>query len=285
MSETNMTSTLIDGALGDELRRWRTLRQVSQLDLALLAGTTQRHLSYIERGRSVPGRGMVVRLAEALDLPLRERNALLLAGGYAPVYPESTLGDESLRSVRQALEAILKGHEPYPAMIINRAGELIAANTACGLFFEDVDPDLLTEPINTRRLALHPDGLAGRITNFQAWAPHVTDGLRRECARNPDPTIERVLTELEGYVPKAPAATGQVGFAVPMELATPDGLVRLITTLTSFANATDVFLSEIRLEAFLPADGDSADRLRHRATSATPEQDLNPSALTSRPRT
>lgn len=261
-----MSLTMDEHTLGEELRRWRQLRNVSQLDLALQAGTTQRHLSYIERGRSLPGRAMVVRLAESLNVPLRERNRLLSRAGYAPVYPERPLDDQGLEAVRRALTSVLDGHEPYPAMIVDRTWQLLSANSACSVFFEDVSEALVNEPVNTLRLALHPEGLAPRISNFATWAPHVTESLRREVQSNPDPVLEQLLEELDGYLGPIPAPGAGLGFAVPMELATRDGDMRLITTLTTFANATDVVLSEIRLEAFLPADEESAEHLRRRAT-------------------
>jgi transcriptional regulator with XRE-family HTH domain len=252
---------------GEALRRWRRLRRISQMELALRAGTTQRHLSFVERGRSVPGRGIVVRLAESLQLPLRERNALLLSAGYAPAYAETALDADALRAVREALDGILRGHEPYPAMTVNRTGELLAANAACDVFFEDVAPELLEPPVNTRRVALHPAGMAPRVVNFDQWAPHVSESLRRECARNPDPILEALLAELDGYVPRVPPAP-DLGFATPLRLRTGHGELRLITTLMSFVTATDVSLAELRLEAFLPADRESTDVLydlaRHR---------------------
>jgi transcriptional regulator with XRE-family HTH domain len=274
MTDAAMATPLTDrvsaaDSFGDELRRWRERRRVSQLELALRAGTTQRHLSYIERGRSVPGRGMVVRLAESLDLPLRARNELLLRGGYAPIYSEGAFNDEGLAAVRAALGAILSGHQPYPAMIVNRAGELILANEACDLFFDGLPPHLLATPVNTRRVALHPEGLASRIANFGTWAPHVTESLRRELLHYPDPRLQALLEELEGYVPQSVVSTDHLGFAVPLELSTQDGPVRLITTITTFATATDIFLAELRMEAFLPADDASAERLRQR-TAAEP---------------
>lgn len=267
---TNMTIARppADEPFGSQLRHWRELRRVSQLELALRAGTTQRHLSYLERGRSLPGREMVIRLAESLDLPLRERNVLLLDAGYAPAYPEGTLDDDGLHAVRHALQDILTGHEPYPAMIVNRAGELLLANQACGLFFDGLPPHLLTAPVNTRRVALHPDGLAPRIANFAAWAPHVTEGLRRELHHNGDPRLRVLLEELEAYLPRAPLPADHLGFAVPVELSTPLGLVRLITTISTFVTATDVFLAELRMEAFLPADDTTAELLRQRAIPA-----------------
>lgn len=257
----DVMSAVADHPFGEALRRWRSLRRVSQLELALLAGTTQRHLSFVERGRSVPGRGMVVRLAESLQLPLRERNALLLSAGYAPAYAETVLDADALRAVREALDVVLKGHEPYPAMIVNRTGELLASNAACDVFFEDVAPELLEPPVNTRRVALHPAGMAPRVVNFDQWAPHVTEGLRRECARNPDPVLEALLSELDAYVPQVSPAPDHLGFAVPLRLRTRRGELRLITTLTSFMTATDVALAELRLEAFLPADQESTDVL------------------------
>jgi len=252
---------------GEALRRWRGLRRVSQLELALRAGTTQRHLSFVERGRSVPGRGMVVRLAESLRLPLRERNALLLAAGYAPAYDETPLDADALRAVREALDVVLKGHEPYPAMIVNRAGELLASNAACEVFFEDVAPGLLEPPVNTRRVALNPQGMARRVVNFDQWAPHVTEGLRRECARNQDPALEALLDELDGYICKIRPGPDHLGFAVPLQLRTHRSELKLITTLTSFVTATDVSLSELRLEAFLPADQATTELLTELARS------------------
>jgi hypothetical protein len=146
-------------------------------------------------------------------------------------------------------------------MIVNRAGELLAANGACDIFFEGVAPDLLEPPLNTRRVALHPAGMAPRVLNFEQWAPHITESLRRECASNPDPALEALLAELEGYVRSAPSGPDHAGFAVPLELRTSGGALRLITTLTSFVTATDVSLSELRLEAFLPADEESSGAL------------------------
>lgn len=251
-------STVADQPFGEALRRWRSLRRVSQLELALRAGTTQRHLSFVERGRSQPGRAMVVRLAESLHLPLRERNTLLLRAGYAPAYSETPLDADALSAVRDALDGILIGHEPYPAMIVNRAGELLAANGACDIFFEDVAAELLEAPMNTRRIALHPAGMAPRVLNFEQWGPHVTEGLRRECAYDWDPALEALLAELEEYVPSIPPGPDHLGFALPLRLRTRGGEMRLITTLTSFVTATDVSLAELRMETFLPADQESA---------------------------
>jgi transcriptional regulator with XRE-family HTH domain len=238
---------------------------LSQLELAVRAGTTQRHLSFIEQGRSRPGRGVVARLGEALELSLRERNTLLLAAGYAPVFPESAFDDEAMRPVRDALDAILDGHLPYPAMIVRPHGVLVTANRAFDLFHEGVDPELLRPPVNVFRLALHPDGVASRVGNLPEWGRHITENLRARLARSPDPALEALLTELEGYLPPLQPEADMFGFAVPLELTSADGPLRLITTLTSFATAADVTLAELELEAFLPADEATADALRKRA--------------------
>lgn len=247
-----------------ELRRWRTARRLSQLDLAIRAGTTQRHLSFIEQGRSQPGRDVVMRLAESLDLTLRERNDLLLAAGFAPAFPESPLDDVALRPVREALDTILDGHLPYPAMVVRPHGIFVTANRAFELFNEDVDPALLAPPANMFRHALHPDGLAPRVRNLPEWGRHITEHLRALLVRSPDPALEELLVELEGYLPPLPEEADVLGFAVPLELASADGDLQLITTITSFATATDVTLAELHLEAFLPADEGTAEVLRRR---------------------
>ena len=251
-------------AFPSELRRWRTARGMSQLDLANRAETTQRHLSFIEQARSRPGRGLVMRLAEAMDLTLRERNALLVAAGFAPVFPESSLDDAALRPIRDALDTILEGHLPYPAIVVRPYGVLVMANRAFDLFNEGVDPALLEPPANMFRHALHPDGLAPRVRNLPEWGRHITEHLRSQLVRSPDPSLEGLLAELEGYLPPMPGEPDVLGFAVPLELASSDGQLRLITTITSFATATDVTLAELQLEAFLPADEHTADVLRRR---------------------
>jgi transcriptional regulator with XRE-family HTH domain len=233
--------------------------------LAVRAGTTQRHVSFIEQGRSRPGRNVVVRLSEALDLSLRERNELLLSAGFAPAFPESALDDDALRPVRRALDTILDGHLPYPAMVVRPYGVLVDANRAFDLFHEGVEPALLAPPVNVFRLALHPDGVASRVRNLPEWGRHITENLRAQLMRSPDPTLEALLAELEGYLPPLPTEPDVLGFAAPLELTSTDGELRLITTLTSFATAADVTLAELHLEAFLPADETTADVLRKRA--------------------
>ncbi|PWI12887.1 transcriptional regulator [Streptomyces sp. Act143] len=234
------------------LRACRARRHLSQLDLALRAGTTQRHLSFIESGRSVPGRNMVVRLAESLELSLRERNELLLAAGYAPAYPESSLDDPALAPVRTAIDHILRGHLPYPALVVDRRGDLVAANTAFDLITEGAAAELVGPGTNVYRLALHPDGLAPRILNLAEWARHILARVGH---------LEELRAELTRYVPDLEPGAGQLGFAVPLHLRSAYGELRLMTTVTTFATAVDVTLAELKLEAFLPADPATSEAL------------------------
>jgi transcriptional regulator with XRE-family HTH domain len=243
------------------LRERRTRRRLSQLELALRAGTTQRHVSFIESGRSVAGRGMVVRLAESLELPLRERNDLLLMAGYAPAYPQTSLDDPRLAPVLAALKHILAGHLPYPAIVIDRHGVLVAANPAFGLFTDGVAPELLEPPVNVYRLALHPSGVAPRVLNFDEWAWHILERLQQEAVRNPDDQLAELHAELEAYVPGRILTPDHLGFAVPLQLRVAQGELRLMAAITTFATAVDVTIAELNLEAFLPADALTASIL------------------------
>jgi transcriptional regulator with XRE-family HTH domain len=264
-----MTTVTRPGPFARELRRWRGARRWSQLELAIRTGTTQRYLSYLEQGRSQPGRTVVMRLAESLGLSLRERNALLMSAGYAPAYDESGWDAPRLEPVRTALKSVLDGHLPYPALILDGRGILIDANAAFTLFTEDCAAPLLRPPVNVRRLALHPDGIARRIVNLPEWGRHVTEALRTRVRLRPDPETEALLAELESYLPAADPGPDYLGFAVPLRLRSDEGELRLITTLMSVATATDVSLAELRLEAFLPADQATAEILRARAASGT----------------
>ncbi|WP_194890985.1 helix-turn-helix domain-containing protein [Catenulispora pinisilvae] len=267
MAKTSGVSTAISDpspAFGTELRRWRTTRRVSQLELANRAGTTQRHLSFMERGRSHPGRAIVLRLAESLRLTLRERNALLFSAGYAPAYEETSYDAPALAPVREAMERVIEGHLPYPALVLRRPGRVIAANRACSVFLEDCAPHLLTPPIDLLRVMLHPDGIAPRVANLAQWGRHVIDNLRLTAMQSPDRGLDALVAELAGYVPEAPTDQAYLGFAVPMRLTVPEGELRLMTALTSFATAVDVTVAESVLESFLPADAESAEILAAR---------------------
>ncbi|MEV8614576.1 helix-turn-helix transcriptional regulator [Amycolatopsis sp. NPDC051373] len=254
----------MDPAFATALRDARTRRRLSQLDLALAAGTTQRHVSFLERGRSAPGRGMVVRVAEALGLPLRERNALLLAAGFAPRYAETPLDDPRLAPVLDSLTALLDGHRPYPALIIDRYGTLVSANDAFTLLTEGVSPDLLAPPVNVLRLALHPDGMAPRIHNFADWAQHVLERPRQGL---PNPRQAELLAELTSYLPApSPPSPDHLGFAVPLQLSTSLGDLHLITAITRLTTAVDVTIAELSLETFLPADAQTAALLTAQPT-------------------
>jgi transcriptional regulator with XRE-family HTH domain len=250
---------------GSALRAWRLRRRISQLALALRADTTQRHISYIEQGRSHPGRAMVLRLAESLELTLRERNALLLAADYAPVFPESRVGDPALAAAYDALRRILVGHQPYPALIIATGGQLVAANRATEVLTEGARSELLEPPVNALRLAVHPRGMGARVENLGEWGRHIIDNVRAHALRSPDQRLDELLNELERLVPPVTPGPEHLGFAVPLRLRTDDGELRLITTLTSFATATDVTLSELQLEAYLPADERTARILQERS--------------------
>jgi transcriptional regulator with XRE-family HTH domain len=257
-----MQTTTREHRFGLALRTWRTRRHVSQLELALRARTTQRHLSFIESGRSLPGRAMVIRLAEALEIPLRERNLLLASAGYAPVYTETSLNDPSLGAVREAVDRVLDGHNPYPAVVTNRYGELMSSNRAFTTLTQGVTPDLLAAPVNVPRLLLHAHGLGSRIANLDEWGWHIVDAVQQQALRNPDPKLEALAAELADMVPAMKTPTPEyAGFAVPLRLRWGDEELRLLSTLTHFGTAVDVTVAELRLEAFLPADALTSDLL------------------------
>lgn len=242
---------------GAELRRWRGVRRVSQLELASAAGTTQRHVSFMEQGRSAPGRAIVVRLAEALGLSLRERNGLLLAAGFAPVFTESTLDGPLLAPVRHALEGIIEGHMPYPAVVLRPYGELVVANKAMDILLHG-----MAVGDNVLRFLLAPDGLGPDVLNLAQWGRHIVENLRARAVRAPDPRLAALVGELSGYLPAWAPSADHLGFAVPLRLRRGDVELSLITTITSFATATDVTLAELHLEAFLPADAITAEYLQ-----------------------
>lgn len=256
--------------VGDLLREWRQRRRMSQLDFAVEAEISSKHLSFLETGRSRPSREMVLHLAELLDVPLRERNSLLIAAGFAPMFKEHALNDPELQPARDAVDLVLRGHEPYPAIAVDRHWNLIAANTPANAFMRGVAPALLTPPVNVLRLTLHPDGMAPRIVNLSEWRSHLLARLRRQIEVSADRGLADLLQELTAY--PAPAHTAEpapssVPYAVPFQLATDAGVLSFISTITVFGTPVDVTLSELALESFFPADPATAAALRHLAHS------------------
>ncbi|MFO1273165.1 MAG: helix-turn-helix domain-containing protein [Rubrivivax sp.] len=254
--------------VGALLRQWRQRRRLSQLDLALDAEVSTRHLSYVETGRAAPSREMLLRLAERLDVPLRERNALLLAGGYAPMYPERPLADPSMDAARRAVDLILAGHMPYPALVVDRWWNILGHNAAVPVLLEGVAAELLAPPANALRLALHPQGLAPRIVNFGDWRAHVLARLHKQVEASADTRLAALMDELRDY-PHAPppeAAPADLGgVAVPLRLRAGGRVLELLSTTTIFGTPVDVTLSELALETFFPADPETAQWLREQA--------------------
>jgi transcriptional regulator with XRE-family HTH domain len=262
--------------LGILLRTWRSRRRISQMDLAHQAGVSPRHLSFVETGRAKPSREMVLHLAEHLDVPLRDRNGMLLAAGFAPAFRETDFADPELRPVRDALDRVLAGHEPYPAVVANRRWELVMANQAAMLFLEGVDPALLEPPVNVLRLTFHPDGLGSRIVNLGEWADHTLGRLQREAMVTGDQHLAELEAELRDLVAAqgvhTPVEEEHPLPAVTLRLATDHGQLAFIATIATFGTALDVTLSELAIEAFLPADARTAQVLADRA-SKTPSLD------------
>ena len=256
---------------GRLLRHWRTQRRCSQLTLALQAEVSARHLSWLETGKAQPSRAMVLRLAEHLDVPLRERNALLAAAGYAPLFAERRLDDPALAPARQALQRLLDAHEPWPALAVDRHWQLVAHNRLVPLLMTGAAPELVQPPVNVLRLSLHPQGLAPRVANIAAWRAHVLARLQRQVAATGDPVLARLLDELRALPlppgaapaePEAAEAGPHIDVAVPLTLHGPAGPLNFITTITVFGAPHDVTLSELAVETLLPADEATAAALR-----------------------
>jgi len=249
-------------AFGALLREWRQRRRVSQLDLAIAADVSARHVSFLETGRSRPSREMVLRLAERLDVPLRDRNPLLLAAGFAPSYPRRALDDPAMTPVREAVAAILSGYEPYPALVVDRGWNLVAANAGVAPLTAAAAPHLREPPVNVLRLSLHPDGLAPHIVNLAQWRGHLLGRLGREAAAAGDVGLAELLHELSGY----PGGTEPVGpdhaVAVPLRIRLGGRELAFLSTVTTFGTALDITAAELSIEAFLPADADTAAALR-----------------------
>ena len=252
-------------SVGDHLREWRQRRRLSQMDLALEAEISTRHLSFLETGRAQPSREMVLHLADQLEVPLRERNVILVAAGFAPVFPERALDDPAMAAARRAVDVILTAHEPYPALVVDKRWNLVAANRALEPLLAGVAPELLEPPANVLRIALHPKGLASRTLNLAEWRTHVLERLRREVELTADPRVIELLAELKSY-PAPPASDRRPedygGVAVPFQLVVGDRVLSFIGTTTVFGTAVDITLAELTLETFFPADAATAEALR-----------------------
>ena len=255
-------------SFGDHLRTWRQQRHLSQLELADEADISTRHVSFMETGRTNPSRDMVLRLCERLAVPLRERNALLVAAGYAPMYRERALDDPALAAARQAVELVLKGHEPCPAIALDRCWNVVATNRAAqALLAAHVNPALLAPPINVFRLSLHPEGLAPRIANLAQWRAHLFERLRQQIQATADPALIALQAELLEYPAPAEAnalvlAGEMLGVVMPFCFESVHGMLSLISTTTIFGTPVDVTLQELAVESFFPADEFTAQVLR-----------------------
>jgi transcriptional regulator with XRE-family HTH domain len=258
--------------VGDHLREWRQRRRMSQMDLAMEADISTRHLSFVETGRSAPRRELILNLAEQLDIPLRERNVLLVAAGFAPMFPERGLDDPGLANARKAIDIVLAGHEPYPAVALDRHWTLVAHNRAIAPFLEGCDASLLTPPINMLRLSLHPKGIAPRIDNPGEVRGHLMARLKRQIELTADPVLEGLLREIAGYPlpfsqPHPKKGREAEELFIPIRLKTSGGLLTLISATTVFGTPIDVTLAELAIETFLPADAATAEALRRMMTA------------------
>lgn len=249
---------------GNLLRHWRQQRSCTQLDLALRSDVSSRHLSWLETGRAQPSRAMVLRLAEQLDVPLRERNAMLQAAGFAALYPARPLTDPDSAAVRAALQRVLDAQEPWPALAVDRHWQLQAHNRLVPLLLAQVAPEMSKPPINVLRLSLHPLGLAPLIDNFGAWRAYVLGRLQHQVATTQDPVLQNLLDELQDLPgpPPQPDSSGPHDVAVPLTFRLPSGPLSFITTITVFGAPRDVTLAELAIETLLPADTATADALR-----------------------
>src|ERR1700747_1529856 len=246
---------------GDLIREWRQRRRLSQLDLAIAANVSSPDLSFVETGRSRPTSEMILHLAEHLEVPLRDRNALLLAGGFAPAYPERGLAEAELQGVPNALKRVLDGHEPYPAAVVNRWWELVDANAGIALFTGDVRPELLEPPVNVLRLSLHPDGMAPRIATLPEWRAHLLARLHRQAEATGDQRLVALHDELAAYPGGRAGTPGPADVVVPLRYRTPQAELCFLSTPAVIATPRDVTVEELAIESFSPADAQTAKAL------------------------
>lgn len=255
--------------IGELLRDLREGRRLSQLEFSLQAGISARHLSFVETGRSRPSREMILHLAEQLDAPLRERNALLLAAGYAPAFAETPLDAPEMEAVRAALRKLLAGHEPYPALVVDAAWNMVDANASVSIFTEGAAPELLMPTTNCLRLSLHPQGLAPRIVNLGEWRAHLLGRLRRHMARSADPALAALYDELVSYPCDQPEPMaklpGPADIFAPLRILHEGQELSFFGTVATFGTALDITVAELSIESFYPADSPTAEALRRRA--------------------
>lgn len=252
--------------VGQLLREWRQRRRLSQLDCAIEAEISSKHLSFLETGRSQPSREMLLKLAELLEVPLRERNTMLIAAGFAPMFTERSLDDPALRAARDAVDLVLKGHEPYPALAVDRHWTMLAANRAVAPLLVGLPAELRKPPVNVLRLSLHPEGLAPRIVNLAQWRAHLMARLRRQIDMSADVVLVALYDELMSFPAPAPnareARIDPSAVAIPFQLAVNGAVLSFISTTTVFGTPIDITLAELAVEAFFPADEVTANALR-----------------------
>ncbi|MCW2542430.1 MAG: helix-turn-helix domain protein [Frankiales bacterium] len=257
-----MTAPTTSRPVGQLLREWRERRRLSQLDLAIQTDISTRHLSFVETGRSRPTSDMILRLTEQLDVPLRERNTLLLAGGYAPAYTQHGLDEPELDNIRAALRQVLTGHNPYPAVVVNRWWELIDSNSAINVLLADCAPELLAPPVNVLRLSLHPDGMAPNILNLAQWRGHLLVQLQRRAERLADQRLQELHDELAGYPGGTAVEPSHTDVVLPLRLRHGPDELSFFSISAVVGTATDVTVEELAIESFYPADADTARLLR-----------------------
>jgi transcriptional regulator with XRE-family HTH domain len=249
--------------VGDHLREWRQRRHLSQLDLAGEAEISARHLSFVETGRAAPSREMVLKLAERLDVPLRERNVLLVAAGFAPAFPQRALDDPALKAAREAINLVLRAHEPNPALAYDRHWNLVSANRMVAPLLEGIPQRLLGQPFNILRLAFHPEALAPRTVNLAEWCGHLLERLHRQCEATADPELIKLYHDLKAYpIPARAAPLPADNVAIPFKLRHHGEVLSFFSTTMVFGTPVDITLSELALETFFPADDLTAARMR-----------------------
>ncbi|WP_336322006.1 helix-turn-helix transcriptional regulator [Streptomyces lavendofoliae] len=266
-----MTTVVTGTGVGPLLRAWRERRRLSQLELALRADSSARHISFVETGRSRPSEEMVLRLAEHLEVPVRERNALLLAAGYAPRYTETSLDDPSLGTLRAGIEQLLTGYDPYPAIVVDGSYTVVAANRGITMLLDGLPEHLLTPPLNAMRLTLHPEGLAPRIRNLREWRGHLLAQMERQLALVRSEPLRRVYEEVSAYPSPPSADTGGEDreepspypyFALPLRVEHGGQVLSFVSSISTFNTPMDVTVAELAIETLLPADPATVKYLR-----------------------